>query len=86
MAPGLTALDVSITVGSLILVFAVAACGTFGQKKSNKNSDGFFLAGRNVPWWMCAASLFASNIGKYIWFPEVPRCAAWDCELSFSVN
>lgn len=55
-------LDVTITISSLIAVFGIAYYSTVRQR-SAKKADGFFLAGRNMPWWIIAASLFASNIG-----------------------
>lgn len=59
---GLSALDYAITAGSLLLVLGVAVYSTFNKSKGS-GAIGFFLAGRNMPWFICAASLFASNIG-----------------------
>jgi len=33
-------------------------------RKENKNSEDYFLAGRNVGWFVIGASIFASNIGS----------------------
>lgn len=33
-------------------------------KKNKNNAADFFLAGRNLPWWIIGASIFASNIGS----------------------
>jgi SSS family solute:Na+ symporter len=33
-------------------------------KKSKKTADDYFLAGRNLSWWIIGASIFASNIGS----------------------
>ncbi len=33
-------------------------------KKSKKNAADYFLAGRNLSWWVIGASIFASNIGS----------------------
>lgn len=59
---GFSVLDYVVTVGSLLLVFAVAIHSTISKKKGS-GAYNFFLAGRNMPWYICAASLFASNIG-----------------------
>jgi SSS family solute:Na+ symporter len=32
--------------------------------KSKKNTEDYFLAGRNLGWWVVGASIFASNIGS----------------------
>ena len=32
--------------------------------KKNKNTEDYFLAGRNVGWFVIGASIFASNIGS----------------------
>lgn len=33
-------------------------------KKNKKTADDYFLAGRNLGWWVVGASIFASNIGS----------------------
>lgn len=33
-------------------------------KKSKNDAADYFLAGRNLPWWIIGASIFASNIGS----------------------
>src|SRR4026209_1048596 len=33
-------------------------------KKSKDNAADYFLAGRNLSWWIIGASIFASNIGS----------------------
>lgn len=45
-----------------VAVFAVAF-GVGRRGKDNETSAGYFLAGRNVGWFVIGASLFASNIG-----------------------
>lgn len=57
--------DVVVVIASLVGVIGIAI---YSARKSKKNAtdehaESFFLAGRNMPWWICAASLFASNIG-----------------------
>ncbi len=44
-------------------VFTVAVLASRGQKV-RETSTGYFLAGRNVGWFVIGASLFASNIGS----------------------
>jgi SSS family solute:Na+ symporter len=46
-----------------VLVFGVAFWAGRGEK-SRDTSQGYFLAGRNVGWFVVGASLFASNIGS----------------------
>jgi solute:Na+ symporter, SSS family len=45
--------------------FAVLAALTWWVVKKNKDTaDDYFLAGRNLGWWVVGASIFASNIGS----------------------
>ena len=46
------------------LVFGVAFWATQREKSTRETSAGYFLAGRNVGWFVIGASLFASNIGS----------------------
>jgi len=46
------------------LIFGVAYWTTQREKSTLKTSAGYFLAGRNVGWFVIGASLFASNIGS----------------------
>ncbi len=46
-----------------LLVFFVAAWA-YRKEKADETSAGYFLAGRNVGWFVVGASLFASNIGS----------------------
>ena len=45
------------------LVFGVAIAATI-REKTRETPTGYFLAGRNVGWFIIGASLFASNIGS----------------------
>ena len=47
-----------------IIVFLVAFWSSFTEKTRSKSSSDYFLAGRNVGWFIIGASLFASNIGS----------------------
>ncbi len=45
--------------------FGILACvGWWVVSKSKKTADDYFLAGRNLGWWVIGASIFASNIGS----------------------
>lgn len=46
------------------LVFAVSIWATISEKSTRQTTAGYFLAGRNVGWFIIGASLFASNIGS----------------------
>jgi SSS family solute:Na+ symporter len=48
-----------------IVVFLVAFWSSFSKKRQSRDSSDYFLAGRNVGWFIIGASLFASNIGSY---------------------
>ncbi|NLE86211.1 MAG: sodium/solute symporter [Myxococcales bacterium] len=58
----LSSFDGVVIAGYFLLVFAIAFLGARGETK--KTSTNYFLAGRNVAWWIAGASLFASNIGS----------------------
>lgn len=47
-----------------LIIFGVAYWVTQREKSTRKTSAGYFLAGRNVGWFVIGASLFASNIGS----------------------
>ncbi|MEX0599275.1 MAG: sodium:solute symporter [Rhodothermales bacterium] len=61
--PGLIAVDWLVIILYFILVFAVAAWA-YIQERKDETAAGYFLAGRNVGWFVVGASLFASNIGS----------------------
>ena len=49
-------------LGAYILALLGVAVWVVLQK--NKNTEDYFLAGRNVGWFVIGASIFASNIGS----------------------
>jgi SSS family solute:Na+ symporter len=60
---GLITVDWVIIGLYFILVFVVAGWA-YWKEKADETSTGYFLAGRNVGWFVVGASLFASNIGS----------------------
>ncbi len=62
----LGALDWAVILGYFGVVFGVAIVGTFRERRQSGGEDSadYFLAGRNVGWFVIGASLFASNIGS----------------------
>jgi len=61
MQNSLTSLDWIVISGYFGLLLAIA-WWVIAQK--NKNSEDYFLAGRNMGWFVVGASIFASNIGS----------------------
>ena len=59
----LATLDWFFILAYFMLVFAVAFWVT-RRETTRETSAGYFLAGRNVGWFIIGASLFASNIGS----------------------
>ena len=56
---------ISIYDSLIILVYFIAVLGIgLYMRNSDKNLTDYFLAGRNVGWFIIGASLFASNIGS----------------------
>lgn len=54
----LTPLDISICLASIVAVMAV---GLWAGRKE-KDTEEFFLAGRSMPWWAVAGSIFGTNV------------------------
>jgi len=47
------------------LYFSILLCvATWVVRKSKESASDYFLAGRNLGWWVIGASIFASNIGS----------------------
>jgi len=59
----LAAADWAIIAVYFVIVFAVALWSAW-QEKTRQTPAGYFLAGRNVGWFVIGASMFASNIGS----------------------
>ena len=58
---GLDALDWVVIAGYFIVLLGVA---WWVIKQKQNNTEDYFLAGRNIGWFMVGASIFASNIGS----------------------
>src|SRR5574344_548510 len=56
---GLSTLDYSIFG---IYAVVIVAIGLLAAKNNTKSADGYFLAGKSIPWWAVGASLIAANI------------------------
>lgn len=56
---GLSAVDYVIFG---VYAAVVIAIGLFASKKNTKSAEGYFLAGKSIPWWAVGASLIAANI------------------------
>jgi SSS family solute:Na+ symporter len=57
-------LDWILIAAYFVVVFLVAFWTSFSKKRKSKSSSDYFLAGRNIGWFVIGASLFASNIGS----------------------
>ena len=58
---GLGTFDWFIIAGYFIILFGIAF---WVIRRRQKNTEDYFLAGRNVGWFVVGASIFASNIGS----------------------
>ena len=47
-----------------IYFFLIAALAIWTMTRKQKNTEDYFLAGRNLGWFVVGASIFASNIGS----------------------
>jgi SSS family solute:Na+ symporter len=57
-------IDWSVIAVYFLIVFGVAIWATLKERSGTETSADYFLAGRNVGWFVVGASLFASNIGS----------------------
>jgi SSS family solute:Na+ symporter len=64
MQVSLNTWDISIIGLYFLTVFIVAGWATIKERKGQETSKDYFLAGRNIGWFVVGASLFASNIGS----------------------
>ena len=63
IALDLNILDLATIVIYFLIVFAIAWWASRRERSQNESTD-YFLAGRDVGWFVVGASLFASNIGS----------------------
>ena len=56
---GLSAIDYVIFG---IYAVVIVAIGLYSSRKNTKSAEGYFLAGKSIPWWAVGASLIAANI------------------------
>ncbi len=61
---GISFIDWLVIVGYFLAVLLIAAWAIRKRNRGEKTSADYFLAGRNVGWFVVGASLFASNIGS----------------------
>ena len=54
----LSSFDWLIVFAYLVLSLAV---GIWAAKKAGENTESFFLAGRNMPWWLLGVSMVATT-------------------------
>ena len=56
-------IDWAFILGYFALVFGIAYWAYLKEKQSQTSTE-YFLAGRNLGWWIIGASIFSSNIGS----------------------
>ncbi len=59
----LHAVDWLIILGYFVIVFAIGWWAYLKEKQSQTSTE-YFLAGRNLGWWIIGAAVFSSNIGS----------------------
>ena len=64
MTAGISPLDWVVIVLYFIGIFLIAGWAIIQERRGEATSAGYFLAGRNVGWFVVGTSLFASNIGS----------------------
>jgi len=58
----LESLDYIVFFSYFLIVLAIAFYASIKPKGKSRNTEDYFLAGRNLPWWIIGTSLIASNI------------------------
>lgn len=58
----LTAVDLGV-VSSLLLV--TLGLGLWSARRSGRDSEQYFLAGRNLPWWLVGVSMVATSTSAW---------------------
>ncbi|MEM7586010.1 MAG: sodium:solute symporter [Acidobacteriota bacterium] len=61
---GIATLDWLVVASYFAVVIAIAVWAIRKERRGEETSADYFLAGRNVGWFVVGASLFASNIGS----------------------
>jgi SSS family solute:Na+ symporter len=61
---GIGALDWVVVAIYFVIVIAIAVWAIRRERRGEETSADYFLAGRNIGWFVVGASLFASNIGS----------------------
>lgn len=61
---GIETLDWYVIAGYFALIIAIAVWAILKERRGEETSADYFLAGRNIGWFVVGASLFASNIGS----------------------
>jgi Na+/proline symporter len=51
-------LDIAVIIGFFAIIFSIAA---YYSKKGSKNTDEFFLSGRNLPWYIAGTAMVATT-------------------------
>ena len=74
-------LDYLVLVGYLLILVYMG----FYFAKRNTSTDDFFLAGRRIPWWAAALSVFSTNLSA-VTFMAIPAKAFGYNWLSILVN
>jgi len=59
----LSGVDIAIVVLSVVAVVGLGVISAIQKRRDKSAADDYFLAGKNMPWWIISASLFAANIG-----------------------
>jgi len=63
MSTALHTIDWLLILGYFVIVFGIAWWAYLKEKQSQTSTE-YFLAGRNLGWWIIGASVFSSNIGS----------------------
>ena len=58
----LTPIDIAIVIFYALILFALAQFVSREHMGHQKDAEGYFLAGKDLPWWAIGASLIAANI------------------------
>src|SRR5205809_4647230 len=57
----MTWIDWAVVVAFMV---GVSVIGVWFTKRASKNIEQFFVAGRNIPWWLAGTSMLASSFAS----------------------
>jgi len=75
----LNGLDLAIVVGSIVIIVAI---GLYVSRLRSGTSEGYFLAGRTMPWWIIGTSFVATSVSSEQMVGTIGMTYSWGMGIS----